>query len=90
VSQATTTPSTRLTFSQNPKGRLTAVRYYGGYNSGSSPTYDTTFTEMMSYGTPGNITSKRVRVKRASRNNLDLDSTYTYDTEGRTRSSEGR
>jgi hypothetical protein len=46
-------------YTQNPKGRMTAVRYRGGYNSGASPTCDTVFTEMYSYGTPGNITKKR-------------------------------
>jgi len=38
---------------------------------------------MMSYGTPGNITKKRLRVKRGALPNMDLDSTYSYDNEGR-------
>jgi hypothetical protein len=71
------------TFTQNSKGRLTAVQYRGGYNASASPTCDIVFTEMYSYGAPGNITKKRLRTTRGSQPDLDLDSTYAYDTEGR-------
>jgi YD repeat-containing protein len=70
-------------FSENPKGRLTAVVYRGGYNSGATPTCDTTFTEMMSYHKAGAVTKKRLRVKRGTLANMDLDSSYGYDNEGR-------
>jgi hypothetical protein len=71
------------TFTQNSKGRLTAVQYRGGYNATASPTCDIVFTEMYSYGAPGNITKKRLRTTRGTQPDLDLDSTYAYDTEGR-------
>ena len=61
-------------FSQNAAGRLTAVQYKGG------PSCNTTFTEMYSYGVAP--VTKRLRVTRGTQT-FNLDSGYTYDTEGR-------
>lgn len=78
------------TFTENPKGRLTAVQYKGAPGPGG----EATITEMFSYHKAGAILKKRLRIKRPNNNNsglpgqtnnpnLDLDATYTYDTEGR-------
>ena len=61
-------------FSQNASGRLAAVQYKGG------PSCNTTFTEMYSYGVAP--VTKRLRVTRGTQT-FNLDSGYTYDTEGR-------
>src|SRR5262249_8692161 len=66
--------------SDNSMGRLAAVQYKGGYDG---TTCDITFTEMYAYNSGGAATKKRVRGKRGSLNNLDLDSTYTDYNEGR-------
>ena len=74
-------------------GRLTAVQYYGGsstYNNGASAC-DTTFIEMYNYSQPGGKIGKRLRLQRTleighaapTATNLDFNSTYVYDTEGR-------
>jgi RHS repeat-associated protein len=71
------------TYSQYATGRLTAVLYYLGTGSpgnGSCP--GTTFIDMYSYSVPGEKTGKLLRVIRSSQN-VDLNSTYTYDNEGR-------
>ena len=74
-------------------GRLTAVQYYGGsstYNYGASAC-DTTFIEMYNYSQPGGKIGKRLSLQRSleignaapAPTNLDFNSTYVYDTEGR-------
>ena len=70
-----------------------AVQYYGGsstYGVGGS-TCDTTFIEMYNYSQAGAKTGKRLRLTRTlaigsaspAATNLDFNSTYSYDTEGR-------
>ena len=65
------------------------MQYFGGYNANGvlgGPTCDTTFTEMYSYGVPGAPVGKRLRVTRTVSGqamNVDLNSTYAYDNEGR-------
>ena len=76
------------------QGRLSAVQYWGGHNASASPTCDTTFTELYTYGVPGAPTGKQLTVTRTlapySNSNqtqpmsLTWNATYTYDTEGRT------
>jgi len=68
------------TFSSNIAGRLAAVQYKGGNPTSGC---DTTFTEMYSYNSAGAPVSKRLRVSRVGLTNLDMDSQYTYDNEGR-------
>jgi RHS repeat-associated protein len=85
-------------YSNYPSGRLTAVQYYGGsstYGSFGSPgSCDTQFVEAYNYSQPGGKVGKRLQI---TRNNIawsshspstgsataNLDSTYTYDNEGR-------
>ena len=86
------------TFSQYALGRLTAIQYYGGSPAGMQGYCDTTFTEMYSYSQPGAKVAKRLRVYRnnllwinypipgengSGPGQGDLNSSYTYDNEGR-------
>ena len=80
-------------------GRLTAVQYYGGstaYLGPSAPgNCDTAFIDMFSYSQAGGKLGKRLRVARQFQKsnspspptwvtaNADLNSTYTFDNEGR-------
>jgi len=66
-------------FTQNALGRLAAVQYKGGTCGGSD---DYPFQEIYSYTTAGAPTKKRFRIKKGSYT-TDLDSTYTYDNEGK-------
>jgi RHS repeat-associated protein len=77
-------------FSQYGQGRLVAIRHAGTVNSNGI----TGFIEMFSYTQPGSIAAKRLRVTKifqfppSSGQNVsvsgDLDTTYAYDTEGKT------
>ena len=78
-------------YSQNVSGRLAAVQYMGGHGV-STPSCDTTFTEMYSYGAPGAAVKKKLRVTRtipidippySQTKNVDLEATFAYDNEGR-------
>ena len=79
-------------------GRLTAIQYFGGSSTYSPNPYgptgpcDTTFEEMYDYSQPGGKIGKRLRTTRSlyanqilgyEAVNLDLNSTYVYDNEGR-------
>jgi len=69
-------------FSSNVSGRLAPVQYK---NVTTTPGIcDTTFTEMYSYNSGGARTKKRFRTARSGvAVPSDLDSSYTYDNEGR-------
>ncbi len=78
---------------QYSAGRPTAIQSYGGsstYSNGSG-NCDTTFIEMYNYSQPGGKIGKRLRLTRTieighaapAATNLDFNSTYVYDTEGR-------
>ena len=76
-------------------GRLTAVKYYGGSTTylgpGAVGNCDTTFYDMFSYSQAGGKLGKRLRVARQFETtslswvtaNADLNSSYTFDNEGR-------
>ena len=73
-------------FSQYSLGRLTAVQYKGGSQT-LGGYCGTTFTEMYSYSQAGGAVKKRLRINRTvypyGSQNVDLDSAYAYDGEGR-------
>ena len=64
-------------YSQNAKGRLTAMQY-----GGTSCTGATLFTEMVSYTGGGRVTGQRMRLNRGN-NNADLNAAYSWDNEGK-------
>ena len=67
-------------------GRLTAVQYFNITNNVFA-SCNTTFTEMYNYSLAGGKTGKRLRVTRpygGGTTSVNLDSSYTYDNEGRT------
>ena len=75
-------------YSQYALGRLTAVQYYGGsttYGSVNGGACDTAFTEMYGYNQAGGKVGKSLVVSRnvPSAATVNLNSTYTYDNEGR-------
>jgi hypothetical protein len=66
------------------------TRTYKGVSRNTAPY---TFTEMYSYSVAGQVTKKRLRIARQVVHpyptvtvSADLNSAYTYDTEGRMRS----
>ena len=76
----------------NAAGRLSAVQYWGGYNTTVLPTCDTTFTEMYTYATSGAPVGKQLQVARTLEwasysewvpESVTLSATFSYDNEGR-------
>jgi hypothetical protein len=86
-------------YSNYTSGRLTAVQYYGGSSTYaySNPNCDTTLTENYGYDQAGGKIAKGLQVTRTlatgppsnpslwqyNPTTADLESTYTFDTEGR-------
>ena len=76
----------------NAAARLSAVQYWGGYNTTVLPTCDTTFTEMYTYATSGAPVGKQLQVARTLEwasysewvpESVTLSATFSYDNEGR-------
>jgi hypothetical protein len=78
-------------YPQNALGRLSAIQCQGGYNPGASPTCDTTFIELYTYGTGGAPTGKLLQVDRIFyitgvgnfSYGVNFTASFGYDNEGR-------